>query len=44
MDRTGYQSIFGQVLEEALRMPSLHIEVEGIGGEEKREERKQSQC
>jgi hypothetical protein len=43
LDRTGHQSILGEVFEEALRLAALHVEVEGISGEKKREEGKQSQ-
>lgn len=43
LGRTSHQSILGQVFEEALRLPALHIEVEGISGEKKRKEGKESQ-
>lgn len=39
---TGHQRILRQVLEEALCLPALHVEVEGISGENEREKGEQS--
>jgi hypothetical protein len=40
---TCYQGVLGEVLEEALCLATIHVEVKGVGGNQKREDREESQ-